>query len=704
MKKIVILFCCMFLTYSYGQTTYKYYMYLYNSSYAPTFKKQGNYVVYNGTDPSLQTFFGKYKITRFEKAFPAASTWESFSRVLMLETESSNLAADLMTNYSSIYRKYDNLTNDVFELTSYPNDYGSTNPNGNTGANINRDDLDYMNVAKAWDITTGSGVTIGISDARINTTDADYAGKVSFVNPGSYQTLAYNANNMETSHGTGVAGIAAAQGDNNYGSTGVCYNCNIKGTAYGNYNNLIALAQTGVRVINMSWANMTSSYAAGYREAEQMVVDSLVNHYKVILVAAAGNRSSYQTTTDYFCEGGSQTAPYYTGTQFGFPASYNGVISVSSVAHKYPLTLPLQTTSPTYCCPSPTGIQCYGGFQGQFGGTINGNDPNNPFVVLYNGWPQGCDVPNYITSPNGLTKSHTSNPYVDILAPTASTFRFDLFSETLANPLDPLSPHTYPIVYTGGGTSGAAPRVSGTVALMLSVYDCLTPNEADSILKLTTKDVEAITALNAIFQGQIGAGALDTGDAVEFVNEMKKINGNAVIDNHIFNRFNFKLDKINNNLKIENVTFRDNCTAEFTAKNQIQVKGNSNTVFKPNATGLVTLKINPNISITCTPVVLPKVATGSNIEDSNNSSIVLYPNPNNGTFELSIKDIPEFKNSEVNINVFDINGRLVYQNDININSNTSSTIPLSLTNIASGIYFVKVSNNSHAETLKFIKK
>ncbi|MCF6130835.1 S8 family serine peptidase [Flavobacterium wongokense] len=693
MKKILILFCCLFLTYSYGQKTYKYYMYLYNSSSAPTFSKQGNYLVYNGTNPGLQTFFGKYKITRFDKAFPAAlPTWESFARVLMVETESSTLANDLITTYPSVYRKYDDLTNDVAELMTYPNDYGSTNPNGNTGADINRDDLDYMNAQKAWNITTGNGMTIGISDARIMTTDTDYAGKVSFVNPGSYQNLPYNVNDITTWHGTGVAGIAAAQGNNNYGSTGVCYDCKIKGTAYGDYNNLIALAQTGVRVINMSWAYMYSSYAAGYHEADQMVVDSLRTHYKVVLVASAGNRSSYQTTTDYLPDGGTQSGPSWTGTQFGFPASYDGVISVSSVAHKYPFTLPLQPTPPTYCCTSPTGIECYGGFQGQFAGTINGNDPYNPFVVLYNGWPQWHENPNYITSPNGLTRSHTSNPNVDILAPTGSTFRFDIYSEQAG----------HPIVYTGGGTSGSAPRVSGTAALMVSVNGCITPDEVDCILKLTSKDVESITALNSIFQGQIGAGALDTGDAVEFVDEMKKVNGNAVIDNHIFNRFNFKLDKINNNLKIENVTFRDNCVADFTAKNQIQVKGNSATVFKPNATGLVTLKINPNLSIDCAPIVYPKNASAASTESRNDSSIVLYPNPNNGIFEIAIKDFPAFQNTTVGINVIDINGRLVYQNEINTASD-ATTIPVSLANISNGVYFVKVSSKDYVETLKFIK-
>jgi hypothetical protein len=55
---------------------------------------------------------------------------------------------------------------------------------------------------------------------------------------------------------------------------------------------------------------------------------------------------------------------------------------------------------------------------------------------------------------------------------------------------------------------------------MLSVNGCLYPNEVDNILKLTSKDVEQLS-FNQIFQGQIGAGVLDAGDAVTFVNEMK---------------------------------------------------------------------------------------------------------------------------------------------------------------------------------------
>ena len=44
--------------------------------------------------------------------------------------------------------------------------------------NIDRRDLDYINAQKAWDINTGQGVKIGISDARIKPDDPDFVNKI----------------------------------------------------------------------------------------------------------------------------------------------------------------------------------------------------------------------------------------------------------------------------------------------------------------------------------------------------------------------------------------------------------------------------------------------------------------------------------------------------------------------------------------------
>jgi hypothetical protein len=73
---------------------------------------------------------------------------------------------------------------------------------------------------------------------------------------------------------------------------------------------------------------------------------------------------------------------------------------------------------------------------------------------------------------------------------------------------------TAPGLYgTGNGTSFASPYVTGTVALMLAVNKCLTPDQVEYILK-TTAD-STIYNVNQNYDGLLGSGLLDSYRAVE---------------------------------------------------------------------------------------------------------------------------------------------------------------------------------------------
>lgn len=695
MKKLLIFFSFLYFVNCFSQQTiYKYNVYLFDSTLAPQFTKNQTNSTYTGQNSGLSSFFSNYNIITFEKAFPS-TTWESFSRVLYLETTNSNLVANLLTTYPTVYRKFEDITNDTVELAFYPDDYGTTgpNPNPNIGAVIERSDLDYMNVQKAWDITTGIGTNgiatkIGISDGRINIIDKDFSNKTSFIN-NPYQNLPYCTANTTpcqlSAHGTAVAGIAAAQGNNGYGSTGVCYNCKIVSTGAFNYNNLLALAQSGVRVINMSWVTIYKSTPNIPSEMAKMTIDSLVNHFKVVLVAAAGNQSSYQNATDKICP------TTHVNTIYAFPASYDGVISVSSVIHKYPLVLPLSPSAPNFVDNTEWGINVYR-TQGSFAQVVNGDDPNNPPIgLLFSGNPSSpCGNPPSPASPNGLVPRLTSNEFVDILAPLYDTFRFDIFTEQNGF-----------VQYTDGGTSGAAPRVSGTAALMLTVNKCLIPKEVDNVLKLTSMDVEH-TSMNQVYQGQIGAGALNTGDAVEFVNEMKKIDGNATIKNHIFNRFDFKLENINNDLTIQNVTFNQSCIANFKARNQIHLLPGVS--IAPNQSGVINLGINPNITIDCDPAIFARSTNDSDVQPTTitkKSEIVLFPNPNNGSFEIYNIISEDFNKETIKLQVFDMNGRSLFKKELN--EDDLSNCKIDLQELKIGVYIVKLSSSNYSKEIKFIK-
>lgn len=66
---------------------------------------------------------------------------------------------------------------------------------------------------------------------------------------------------------------------------------------------------------------------------------------------------------------------------------------------------------------------------------------------------------------------------------------------------------------TGNGTSFAAPMVSGTIALMLSVNHCLTPDQIEYILKQTADST--IYNVNQNYVDLLGAGKLNAYKAVE---------------------------------------------------------------------------------------------------------------------------------------------------------------------------------------------
>ena len=73
---------------------------------------------------------------------------------------------------------------------------------------------------------------------------------------------------------------------------------------------------------------------------------------------------------------------------------------------------------------------------------------------------------------------------------------------------------------TGNGTSFAAPYVSGTVGLMLSVNPCLTPSQVEYILK---NSADNIYDVNPSFVGMLGAGRLNAAEAVQMAKDMHPI-------------------------------------------------------------------------------------------------------------------------------------------------------------------------------------
>lgn len=163
---------------------------------------------------------------------------------------------------------------------------------------------------RAWDYTTGSNATIiAVIDTGVDPRQPDLRGRVI---PG-WDFHNNDANPMDDyGHGTAVAGVAAAAGNDGVGIAGMCWKCRIMpvkvlGSNGSGYHSNIAAgiiwaADHGADVINLSLAsgNNTATLSAAVQYARGV---------GAVVVAAAGNNGS--TTRLY-------------------PAAYSGVVSVAA--------------------------------------------------------------------------------------------------------------------------------------------------------------------------------------------------------------------------------------------------------------------------------------------------------------------------------------------------------------------------------------
>ncbi len=99
------------------------------------------------------------------------------------------------------------------------------------------------------------------------------------------------------------------------------------------------------------------------------------------------------------------------------------------------------------------------------------------------------------------------------------------------------------------------------------------------------------------------------------------------------------------------------------------------------------------LSLVWTPAA---VVTGVNESNSENSEIVVYPNPTNGIFNVDFKEAN-------NIKVVNTLGTVVY--DEKIDQFTAGTKSIDLSNFANGIYMINVSNGERSSNRKvFLNK
>ncbi|MGX6602764.1 S8 family serine peptidase [Micromonosporaceae bacterium Da 78-11] len=161
-------------------------------------------------------------------------------------------------------------------------------PNDPVYTGNHQPELQEVNLPAAWERTTGSAVKIAVVDTGVNAV-GDLSGAVlrghDFVNNDNYP-------DDDEGHGTIVASLIAARGNNNEGMAGVCWSCQIlpvkvlnsKGSGYDSAiaKGIVWAVNSGVSVINLSLGGAGSSTVL----ANAIRYATLKN---VLVVAAAGN-------------------------------------------------------------------------------------------------------------------------------------------------------------------------------------------------------------------------------------------------------------------------------------------------------------------------------------------------------------------------------------------------------------------------------
>lgn len=502
------------------------------------FRKTGDKVMYVGRDSILTKILKEETILEFKKGFPTSQNDKlkrTYSFVVITpkinplsEEQLPNLKKTLIKEASHVF-EFGEVVADTTVKVYYPNDYGTTiQGKQNLGYDVSMAHYDYLGMPQAWAYTTGSrDIIIGIADQKLPRDHPDFKDKTTF----------FLESFGEQGHGYSVGANAVAQGDNAYGIPGVCYDCSAQSTKYGmfaTFEQLLELSQAGAKVINCSFVSTKF-----YETAQEVINEMYANG--TIIVAGAGNRPWSENF----------------GKTLYYPASYDHVISVSSITYKY------ETVYDNFGLASDGNYyaQNIKNYLGRSLGFTDNDPEKEPFIYLIS--------------------TATLNPMVDIVAPGVLVFSFGNYQ---------LKPEYIYNKYQS--TSMAAPLVSGTLGLMFSLYPELPLAEAESILKITSTNINEIEG-NKPFAGNYGSGALHTGRAVKMVNDLISPSEILTIENQDFNRWDFTITAFSESVLFKNQTFREDASLKLTSKNNIILKPGT-LLQSSNKRGIV-LAINPTL-------------------------------------------------------------------------------------------------------------
>ena len=308
----------------------------------------------------------------------------------------------------------------------------------------------------AWDVTTGSAaVNVAIIDTGIDINHPEFSGRIiwkeNFRDPGS--TSKDNVFD-DSGHGTAVAGVLAAMGNNGIGIAGMAWDVRLmvfracggdalSCTLSNEVQAIDAAVARGAHVINLS---------LGGKGTASIEIDAIKKAYDagVVIVAAAGNDSPgvlYESS-------GNLQQDYLN---LYYPAAFPEVIGVAALDNK------------------------------------NGS----------------------ITNRKVLTRAEFSNYGEDIVSVAAvGTAVMTTVPYMPVNEV-PYAFYSVPNYTRVSGTSFASPQVAGTAALILSLFPQLSPKQVRNLIESTAFALPGPDTDKNNINDYLGYGVLDAGAAVE---------------------------------------------------------------------------------------------------------------------------------------------------------------------------------------------
>lgn len=604
-----------------------------NKEDIPTSDKKADSVIIKFHDEKLNDIFKKYKISKFEKEYPIADSFPDYMTpaVRLRLVYQVWISRNKKDQIKELKQKMDEArspdidtvleTDNPISLGTPPNDY--YNCFACTGGLWAKayNHLDLINALGAWEITKGlSCIKIGLSDENFQH-HLDLDNKVD-ITP---RTVSIDAASSTFSHGIAVAGMAGAETDNNVGISSLGYNVRLLYyDRFERYNSILNAIYDGCKVVNCSWGTSYSTLQTPPPDVQDVLTLARLNN--VTIVAAAGNENS----TNYY-----------------YPASYDGVISVTSV-----------------------------------GSQFNVGDPNNI------NW-KDCHRINMDPTKSNYNQTHQHNDRVDICAPGQGV------ETTGAN--------NYYIQI--GGTSLASPLVSAAAALLYSINPFFTTAEIEAYLKDNAADISGVQD-NYLWAGKLGAGRLDVKASLQAALS-KAYTGNycnscplettyltaSGISGYFYDK-NIYAGSNNGNV----VSTSNSISTTLVATNSIVLTREFTIVATANSS--FSARIQPCITTAGRAISNDTViAKGVDILNKK-EQIKIYPNPTNDIITVTCS-YPNIE--QLNIEILNNVGAVVKRIQKNAGKTASYKTEIDVRNLQAGLYYIVFKSFNKTYTNKFVK-